>query len=85
MAGLELAIRTAMTKLGASLTEQLLGADSGYEGLTIDCGAGHRARFVSNRVKTFQSVLGPIERAHLDNSVEGCAGPTITANTAVSG
>jgi hypothetical protein len=61
VAGLELAIRTAMTKLGGSLLEQLLGVDTGYQGRVIDCGAGHRASFVSNRDKTFHSVLGPIE------------------------
>ena len=60
MAGLELAIRTAMTKLGGSLLEQLLGADTGYGGTAIDCGAGHQATFVSNREKTFGTVLGPI-------------------------
>jgi hypothetical protein len=61
VAALELAIRTAMTKLGSSLLERLLGADSGYQGRVIDCGAGHRASFVSNRDKTFHSVLGSIE------------------------
>lgn len=60
LAGVELAIRTAMAKLGASLLEQLLGADTGYGGPVIDCGAGHHARFVSNRKKVFQTVLGPI-------------------------
>lgn len=60
LAGLELAIRTAMAKLGASLLEQLLGADTGYRGSVIDCGAGHQARFVSNRTKVFHTVLGPI-------------------------
>jgi len=47
MAGLEVAIRTAMTKLGGSLLETLLSVDTGYSGTTIDCGAGHRAAFVS--------------------------------------
>ncbi len=61
VAGLELAIRTAMNKLGGALLERLLGSDTGYGGAVIDCGAGHRARFVSDREKTFQTVLGPIE------------------------
>lgn len=61
LAGVELAIRTAMVKLGGSLLEQLLGADTGYAGAVIDCGAGHQARFVSYRHKTFDTVMGPIE------------------------
>jgi len=60
VAGLELAVRTAMGKLGASLLEQLLGSDTGYAGPSIDCWDGHRAEFVSNRQKTFDTVLGPI-------------------------
>jgi hypothetical protein len=60
LAGVELAIRTAMVKLGGSLLEQLLGTDSGYAGAVIDCGAGHRASFVSYREKTFDTVVGPI-------------------------
>jgi hypothetical protein len=52
-----------MTKLGASLLEQLLGGDNGYQGPAVDCGAGHQAGFVSNRYKTFHSVLGPLELA----------------------
>jgi len=60
LAGVELAIRTAMVKLGASLLEQLLGADTGYAGALIDCGAVHQARFVSYRHKTFDTVVGPI-------------------------
>ena len=61
MAALELAIRTAMTKLGAGLLEQLLRADTGHRGQRVDCGAGHQAVFVSYRTKTFDTVLGPIE------------------------
>lgn len=60
LAGVELAIRTAMVKLGGSLLEGLLGADPGYAGAVIDCGAGHQASFVSYREKTFDTVLGPI-------------------------
>jgi hypothetical protein len=56
----ELAIRTAMTKLGAALLERLLAADTGYRGPRADCGAGHRAAFVSYRAKTFDTVLGPV-------------------------
>jgi hypothetical protein len=56
----ELAIRTAMTKLGASLLEGLLGLDSGHRGPRIDCGAGHQGEFVSYRDKSLDTVLGPV-------------------------
>jgi len=56
----ELAIRTAMAKLGAGLLEQLLGADAGYRGPRTDCGAGHQAAFVSYREKVIDTVLGPV-------------------------
>ena len=58
---MELAIRAALTKLGASLLEQLVGLDAGHRGQHIDCGSGHQAAFVSYRPKTIDSVLGPIE------------------------
>ena len=61
MAGLELAIRAAMTGLGASLLETLLGADRGHRGPRIACAHGHQARFVSYRGKTVDTVLGSIE------------------------
>jgi hypothetical protein len=60
LAALELAIRTAMTKLGGSLLEQLLAADAGHRGQRIDCGSGHLAEFVSYRTKMVDTVLGPI-------------------------
>jgi hypothetical protein len=37
----ELAIRTAMTGLGAALLEDLLALDTGHRGQWIDCGPGH--------------------------------------------
>jgi hypothetical protein len=55
----ELAIRTAMLKLGGRLLEDLLGLDTGYRGPRADCGAGHAAEFVSYREKTIDTVLGP--------------------------
>lgn len=36
---LELAVRTAMTQLGAHLLEGLLAADTGHRGPRIDCGS----------------------------------------------
>jgi hypothetical protein len=57
----ELAIRTAMNKLGASLLEDLLAMEPGHRGPRIDCGASHQAEFVSYRRKTLDTVLGRIE------------------------
>ncbi len=56
----ELAIRTAMTQLGASLLGQLLAADTGHRGPRIDCGKGHHAEFVGYRDKHLDTVLGRI-------------------------
>src|SRR5712691_8330402 len=56
----ELAIRAAMTKVGASLLAGLLAADAGYRGPAVGCGAGHQAEFVSYRDKGFDTVLGPV-------------------------
>lgn len=57
---MELAIRTAMTRIGCRLLEQLLGADVGYRGVRTGCPAGHQAQFVSCRAKTIDTVLGPV-------------------------
>jgi hypothetical protein len=56
----EMAIRTAMVQVGGSLLAGLLGADAGYRGPRIACGAGHAAEFLSYRDKTFDTVLGPV-------------------------
>jgi hypothetical protein len=56
----ELAIRTAMARLGASVLEQLLAADPGHRGARVECGAGHQAEFASYRAKTIDTVLGPV-------------------------
>jgi hypothetical protein len=56
----ELAIRTAMTRLGGGLLEDLLGLDAGYRGPRVECGAGHEAEFVSYREKTIDTVLGEV-------------------------
>ena len=47
----ELAIRTAVTRLGGGMLERLLAADPGYRGPETDCGAGHQAEFVSYRAR----------------------------------
>jgi hypothetical protein len=57
---LELAIRTAVTRLGAALLEGLLAADGGYRGPRADCGAGHQAVLTGYRAKTIDTVVGPV-------------------------
>jgi hypothetical protein len=57
----ELAIRTAMLRLGGRLLEDLLSIDGGHRGPRAGCGAGHQAQFVSYRHKTIDTVIGPVE------------------------
>jgi len=56
----ELAIRTAMLRLGGRLLEGLLGIDRGHRGPRAGCGHGHEAEFVSYRGKTIDTVVGPV-------------------------
>jgi len=56
----ELAVRTAVTRLGRGVLEELLAADSGHRGPRSECGAGHQAEFVAYRDKTVDTVLGPV-------------------------
>jgi hypothetical protein len=56
----ELAVRTAMMRLGGSLLQRLLATDAGHRGQRIDCGAGHLAEFVGYRTRTIQTVLGAV-------------------------
>lgn len=60
LASLELAIRTAMHRLGGHLLGDLLAVDTGHRGPRVDCGAGHRAEFVGYRPKGLDTVLGPV-------------------------
>ena len=60
MGPVELAIRTAMTQLGAELLQRLLAADTGHRGPRVDCGVGHLAEFVGYRDKDVDTVLGRI-------------------------
>ena len=57
---MELAVRTAMMRLGGSLLGRLLAADAGHRGQRIDCGRGHLAEFVAYRTRTIETVLGPV-------------------------
>jgi hypothetical protein len=68
----ELAIRTAMARLGAGLLEDLLAADAGYHGPRAECGAGHQAEFVSYRAKTIDTVLGPVRIRRAYYHCAGC-------------
>jgi len=70
----ELAIRTAMTRLGASLLGRLLAADTGHRGPRIDCGAGHSAEFVGYRARTIGTVLGPVALRRAYYHCAGCGG-----------
>jgi hypothetical protein len=56
----EAVIRAGMLKLGGGVLAKLLGADPGYRGPRVDCGAGHQAEFISYRDKVIDTVLGPV-------------------------
>jgi hypothetical protein len=57
----EMTIRGASHRIGGSLLEKLLNADGkGYGGATVDCGKGHRARFVEHRSKELTTVLAAV-------------------------
>jgi Uncharacterised protein family (UPF0236) len=73
LAVLELAIRSAMGQLGASLLEGLLGFDRGHRGPRVDCGAGHQAGFVAYRDKRIATVLGPVNLRRAYYHCEDCA------------
>src|SRR5206468_11514340 len=71
-----MAFRAASHRIGGSLLQKLLNADGGgYQGTSIDCGKGHRARFVEYRAKEVVTVLSPakVTRAyyHCDPCGEG--------------
>ena len=65
----ELAIRTAMIKLGGSLLEACSCREAGHIGPRMDCGNGHHAEFVGYRDKTSTPWSGR----------RGCAAPGTTA------
>jgi hypothetical protein len=69
---LELAIRTAVTRLGASLLEGLLAADDGYRGPRAECTAGHQAVFTGHRAKTIDTVVGPVTLRRAWYHCAGC-------------
>lgn len=69
---LELAIRTAMLRLGGSLLGGLLSLDAGHRGPRVDCGGGHRARFVGYRARQLDTVLGPVALRRAWYHCAGC-------------
>ncbi len=81
MEPVELAIRTAMTRLGAGLLEDLLGLDTGYRGPRVGCEAGHQAMFVSYRAKTIDTVLGPVEVRRAYYHCPGCGHGVVPKDT----
>jgi hypothetical protein len=50
-------IRAGLLKLGGSMLEQLLAADTGYRGPRVPCGQGHEAVFAGYRDKSFDTAL----------------------------
>lgn len=63
----EQSIRASMHEIGGRLLEKLLNGDKGgYRGWRIECGQGHRAKFVGYRWKEVITVLAPVrlERAY---------------------
>lgn len=58
----EMAIRALSHRIGGSLLQKLLNADGGgYRGAQIECGKGHRAKFIDYREKGLITVLSPVE------------------------
>ncbi len=74
----ETAIRSMMLGLGGSLLEEVVNADhGGYAGPGIECGAGHRARFVDYRRKTLTTVLAKVEVSRAYYHCARCGAGTI--------
>lgn len=62
MESTELAIRRSMHQIGGVLLEKLINADAGgYQGVRIDCGSGHEAKFAGYRAKGVTTVLSPVK------------------------
>ena len=78
---MELAIRTAMTKLGGHLLEDLLALDPGHRGARVDCGQGHRAAFVGYRPKHLDTVLGDLTLRRAYYHCPECGGGVVPKDT----
>lgn len=58
----EMAIRASSHQMGGSLLKKLLNADDGgYRGVAMECGKGHRAKFIEYRDKQLLTALSPVE------------------------
>lgn len=69
----EMAIRASSHRIGGSLLQKLLNADGGgYDGARIDCGKGHRAKFIDYREKQLVTVLAPVEVTRAYYHCEQC-------------
>jgi hypothetical protein len=69
----EMAIRSSVHRLGGSLLEKLLNADGwGYRGRSIECGKGHKAKFVDYRSKHLVTVLSQVEVERAYYYCEAC-------------
>jgi hypothetical protein len=80
----EMAIRAASHRIGGSLLEKLLNADGkGYQGVTVDCAKGHRARFVEHRGKELITVLAPVKVSRAYYHCEACGGGVIPKDVAL--
>ncbi len=55
-----------MSRLDASLLEDLLGIDAGHRGPRVDCGAGHQASFSAYRDKHSTRCSGRSGCTHRD-------------------
>lgn len=74
----EMAIRSSMHQLGGSLLEKVLNADGGgYVGQEVDCGQGHRARWVDFRRKEIVTVLAPVQVERAYYHCRDCGGGVI--------
>jgi hypothetical protein len=71
-------IRAASHRIGGRLLGKLLNADGGrYQGSSLPCGQGHRARFVEFRNKELLTVLAPVEVRRAYYHCEPCGAGVI--------
>ena len=74
----EMTVRAAMHRVGGVLLGEILNADGGgHRGTEIDCGRGHRARFVDYRTKSLVTVLAPVSLRRAYYHCEPCGAGVI--------
>jgi hypothetical protein len=80
----EMAIRAVSHRLGGSLLGKLLNADDkGYQGVLVDCGKGHHARFVEYREKELITVLAPVNVSRAYYHCDACGAGVIPKDVAL--